>query len=308
MIKKNTDNASNVISFTTIIALFSVYFFWGTTYLAMKFAIETLPPYIMLATRFGVAGLLLYIILRFNKVEAPTKTQWRSAAIIGGILLFLSTGSVLMAETVVPSNIAATVVASVPLWIAFFQWTIFKQGAPGIWTSIGLILGFIGVVILVNSSGSKEGGAPLWGYLVLVFASAMWAIGTLISRILEAPKSPFMAIATQMLCGAFFCFIAGVFKGEISEVNIALLSARSIIAVLYLIIFGSLVGYGSFIWLLKNNSPTLVSTYAYVNPVVAIFMGWALANETLIMRERIAVFVILAAVIAIIKENSRVKK
>ncbi|MCL1940362.1 MAG: EamA family transporter [Synergistaceae bacterium] len=298
----------NTLSMPVVSALFSVYFFWGTTYLAMKFAIETLPPYIMLASRFGLAGAIMYMILRLNKAEAPTKKQWRSAAITGGILLFLSTGSVTLAETVVPSNIAAAVVAGVPLWMVFFQWTIFKQGTPGIWTSLGLILGFIGVAVLVNSSGSKEGASALWGYLLLVFSSAMWALGSLISRVLDTPKSQFMAISTQMLFGAFFCFIAGVLKGEASDINIANFSARSMLAVLYLIVFGSIVGYGSYIWLLRNTSPTLVSTYAYVNPVVAILMGWALAGETLNMQEIIAVFIILTAVIAIIKENSKIKK
>jgi drug/metabolite transporter (DMT)-like permease len=308
MTTNDTHNAVSILSIPVITALLSVYLFWGATYLAMKFAIETLPPYIMLTSRFGFAGLFMYIILRLKNVEAPTKKQWMSAAITGGILLFLATGSVTLAQTTIPSNIAATIIAAVPLWIALFQWTIFKQGSPGIWTSLGLVLGFIGVAMLVSSSGSKEGSGAAWGYFMLVFASAMWAFGSLLSRVLETPKSPFMAISAQMLMGALFCLIAGMLKGEFSVVIIADLSTRSIIAMLYLIIFGSVVAYSAYIWLLKNTSPAIASTYAYVNPVVAILMGWIFAGETLIMQEIFAVFIILVAVMAIIKENSKVKK
>ena len=308
MTKIETNNAVNTLSIPVVAALLSVYFFWGTTYLAMKFAIETFPPYIMLAIRFGAAGSIMYFILRLFKVEAPTKNQWKSAAIVGGVLLFLSTGSINFAQSTVPSNISATVTAAVPLWIALFQWTIFKRGYPGIWTSAGLILGFIGVVLLVSSSGSKESGGALWGYILLIFASSMWAMGSLLSSILDIPKSPLMAISAQMIFGAIFCFIAGALRGEISNINVANLSARSIIALLYLIVFGSFVGYTAYIWLIRNTSPTLASTYAYVNPVVAIILGWVLAGETLTAQEIVAVFIILVAVIAIIKENSRVKK
>jgi drug/metabolite transporter (DMT)-like permease len=305
MITKDTNYAVNTLSIRVVAALLSVYFFWGTTYLAMKFAIETFPPYIMLTVRFGIAGSIMYIILRLHKVEAPTKSQWKSAAIVGGILLFLSTGSISLAQATVPSNISAIVTAAVPLWIALFQWTIFKKGYPGIWTSVGLVLGFIGAVILVSSSGSKESGSALWGYFLLVFASCMWALGSLLSSVLDIPKSPFMAISAQMILGAFFCFIAGTLRGEISDINFANLSARSIIALLYLIIFGSCVGYTSYIWLIRNTSPTLASTYAYVNPVVAIIIGWILAGETLAIHEIAAAIIILVAVIAIIKENSK---
>ena len=307
MTKIETNNSVNTLSFPVVVALLSVYFFWGTTYLAMKFAIETFPPYTMLAIRFGTAGSIMYIILRLYKVETPTKSQWKSAAITGGVLLFLSTGSINFAQSTVPSNIAATVTAAVPLWIALFQWTIFKQGYPGIWTSVGLILGFIGVVFLVSASGSKESGGALWGYLLLIFASSMWAIGSLLSSVLDIPKSPLMAISAQMIFGALFCLLAGVLRGEISDINLANLSARSLLALLYLIIFGSFIGYTAYIWLIRNTSPTLASTYAYVNPVVAIILGWLLAGEKLIAQEIAAVIIILVAVIAIIKANSRVK-
>jgi len=305
MTKKETDNAVNTLSIPVIAALLSVYFFWGTTYIAIKFAIETLPSYTMLGIRFGFAGLIMYVFLRLKNVPTPTKEQWKSAAVIGGILLCLANGSVGLAQTTVPSNITASIIAAVPLWMAFFQCTIFRQSSPKIWTIFGLILGFIGVAILVNSSGSKEGGGALWGYLLLIFATAAWAFGSLISRTLDVPKSPFMAISAQMLMGGLFCLIVGALRGEIAEISIAFLSARSIIAVLYLIVFGSIVAYSAYIWLLRNVSPTLVSTYAFVNPVVAIFMGWVLAGETLIAHEIIAVFVILVAVIAIIRENSK---
>jgi len=308
MIKNDTHNAVNILSIPVIASLFSVYLFWGATYLAMKFAIETFPPYIMLTMRFGFAGLIMYIFLRLKKVESPTGKQWKSAAITGVILLFLATGSVSIAQKTVPSNIAATLIAAVPLWIALLQWTVFKQGSPGTWTSLGLILGFIGVAMLVSSSGSKEGGGAVWGYFMLVFASVSWAFGSLISRVLETPKSPFMAISAQMLMGALFCLIAAVLCGEFSEINIANLSTRSIIAMLYLIIFGSLVAYSAYIWLLINTSPAIASTYAYINPVIAILLGWILAGESLIFQEIIAVFIILVSVMAIIKENSNVKK
>lgn len=295
--------AETTLSIPIIAALVSVYFFWGTTYLAMKYAVETFPPFLMLGVRFGVTGFFMIIVLYLRGTPMPSSIQWGGAFITGAMMLFLGTGCVTLAELEVPSNIAATVIASTPLWMAFFQWALFREGRPPVWNIIGLGVGFIGVIMLIMASGNV--GGSIYGYLLLVFAASMWALGSLISRVIDAPKSPFMSIGAQMFCGGVCCLVAALFTGEFAEADISKFSAVSMFAILYLVMFGSLVGYGSYVWLLRNTSPTLVSTYAYVNPVVAIFMGWLIAGETLNEREIIAALVILASVMAIIKGNMK---
>ena len=279
-------------------AFAALYVIWGSTYLAILFAIETLPPLLMASVRFLTAGGLMYAFLRLRGMEAPTLRQWRSAAIVGGALLMIGNGGVVMSERTVPSGVAALLVAMVPAWMVLLDWLRPGGTRPTAQTLVGLLVGFAGMVLLVGPS-SLGGGVDMGGALLLVVASASWAAGSIYSRRAELPKSPLMATATEMLAGGALLFLAGSLRGELSAVNPEAFSGRSLLALLYLIVFGSLVGFTAYIWLLGVSTPSRVATYAYVNPVVAVFLGWALAGEPITARTLLAAAVIIAAVAVI---------
>jgi len=288
-------------------ALLVVYFLWGGTYIAMKFAIETMPPFLMAGIRFMTAGSIIFIWQLFKGVKNPTIIHWKNAAIVGGLLLLGGNGGVVWAEQSVSSGIAAIIVAMVPLWMALLAWLWQGSNRPNKMVFLGLGLGFIGIIMLVkNSGGEVSNTTAQWiGYIVLVGASICWAAGSLYSRIVTLPSAPFMGIALQMLTGGSFCFLFGIFSGEWMRLDIAQISIHSASALGYLIFFGSIIGFSAYIWLLKVADPTLVSTYAYVNPVVAVILGWWLAGEQLTIQDILAATIILLSVIIISKANSR---
>ncbi|MGB9975995.1 drug/metabolite exporter YedA [Thermovenabulum sp.] len=298
---KTNEVLSNRKKFQVLIALFSVYLFWGGTYLGIKFAIETIPPFIMAGTRFLLAGLILYFWSLLSGYNNPTRKQWFSAGIIGTQLLFFGNGFVVLAEQLVPSGIAATIIATVPLWIILLEWLWKKQKSPNKGVILGIILGFAGILILVtNSSGTpdKNNINPL-GVALLLFASFSWSLGSLSSRTVDQPRSPLLFTAMQMIVGGILLFLASILKGEWAHFNIFDLSFRSFLSLLYLIIFGSIVAYNAYIWLLKNADSALVSTYAFVNPIVAVFIGWLIAGEQLTVNTLIATIIIILSVIII---------
>ena len=291
--------AHRKITLPVMAALGAVYFFWGTTYLGMKFAIETIPPLTMLGMRFGTAGALLYAYKRLRGLPAPTSQEWRGASRVGALMLLGGTGGVVWAEQFVPSNIAAIIIATVPLWILLIRWLIQREGRPGGLSLAGILLGFSGIVLLVASTGSLKAGGNWIGQLALVIAALLWATGSLYSRVATLPKAPLLAISMQMLAGGLFCFVAGGISGEWALLNWSAISLRSLLALAWLVTFGSLVGFSCYIWLLKAADPTLVSTYAYVNPVVAVSLGWFLAGESLNAGSLVATAVIVFSVILI---------
>lgn len=287
-------------------ALLSVYFFWGTTYLAMKFAIETFQPHTMLGIRFVTAGALMFAWSWIRERPSITWKQWRGASIVGGLMLLGGTGGVAWSQQYVPSNIAAIVVAAVPLWIALIRWVALRHDRPGRLTTIGLLLGFAGIIMLVRStSGPTAAQGHLAGLAMLVFASLSWASGSLFSRVADLPGSPVLAISMQMLTGGFFCLIAGLAIGGAEQIDLWSVSLRSAVALGYLVVFGSVIGFSSYIWLLKKTDPALASSYAYVNPVVAIVLGWLLAGESLNSGSLAATGVILLGVILIVRGTVR---
>lgn len=288
-------------------ALGAVYFFWGTTYLAMKFAIETLPPLIMLGLRFTTAGTLMFAWKWIRGEVDTTWRQWRGAAIVGGLMLLGGTGGVAWAEQHIPSNIAAILIATVPLWIALIRWIALRHDRPSTVSTIGLLLGFAGLILLVYSANPSDATARGHeiGLIVLMFAAFFWATGSLVSRTVNLPDSPALAISMQMLTGGLFCLIAGMGMGEGASVHLEAISLKSAAALGYLVIFGSIVGFSSYIWLLKKTDPALASSYAYVNPVVAIALGWLLAGESLNAGSLLAAGIILAAVLLIVRGTAR---
>jgi drug/metabolite transporter (DMT)-like permease len=280
-------------------ALGAVYLLWGSTYLAIRFAIETLPPLLMAGTRFLVAGGLLYGFLRLRGAPGPLRGQWRPAAVVGALMLLGGNGSVSVAEGFIASGAAALLVATVPVWIVLLDWLRPGGIRPRTPVLVGVVTGFLGVAVLIGP-GELGGGAlhPVGAALVL-FAALSWAAGSLYSRHARLPASPLMATAMEMLTGGAIMVGCGLALGEGFRVDTAAISGRSVVALGYLIVAGSLVAFSCYIWLLRNVPASVAATYAYVNPLVAVLLGWALASEPLTPRTWTATAIIIGSVAVI---------
>lgn len=283
-----------------VLAFAAIYTIWGTTYLAIRLAVETIPPFFMAGTRFLIAGLITFAFLRARQVPIPRRLHWRSAAIIGAFLVVGGNGLVTWSEQQVPSSIAALVVATVPLWITVFDWLMYQGGRPGKQVVLGLVLGFIGIGLLIGP-GHFFGTATfdLPSLAILLLAPILWSLGSLYSRRADLPENIFMSTAMEMLAGGVLLMIAGVITGESKELNIAEIATRSVISMLYLTIFGSIVALTAYVWLLKTVDPARVATYTFVNPVIAIFLGWLVLSEPVTSQMLIAVVIIILAVVLI---------
>jgi drug/metabolite transporter (DMT)-like permease len=286
-------------------ALLAVYLIWGSTYLAIRFAVETLPPFLMAGVRFVIAGGILYGWRRAAGFPRPDPGQWRAATVVGGLMLLGGNGGVVWAQQWVASGTAALIVASVPLWMVILDWLRPGGRPPGAGVWAGLIVGLAGVALLLD--GGDQHVRYSAGWLVLVLASISWAVGSLYSRTARLP-APLLATGMQMLAGGALLLLAGVLTGELRGLDPAAFSTRSVLALLYLIVFGALIGYSAYVWLLRVTTPALASTYAYVNPAVAVFLGWLLAGETLTTRVVLASVVIVGAVALITRVRVRPRR
>ena len=292
-----------------ILAAFAaVYVVWGSTYLAIRVAIDTMPPFLMAGVRFLVAGGLLYAWARSRGAPAPTRRHWIAATIVGGFLLLGGNGGVVWAEQRVSSGVASLLVATVPLWIVLFEWL--RGGKrPGVGTAAGVVLGLAGLAILVEPGSLVAGGRiDTVGAIVLVIASLSWSVGSLYSRSHKSAETPLLGSATQMLMGGALLLVFSLLSGDAMRLDLGSVTVVSALALVYLIAFGSLVGYTAYIWLLGVTAPSRVATYAYVNPVVAVFLGWLILDEPVTSRVLIAAGVIVAAVALITTTVSGAKK
>ena len=282
------------------LAFLAIYTIWGSTYLAIRIAIETLPPFLMAGIRFLIAGAALYLWTRLRGAPSPTRPNWKAATIIGGLLLLGGNGGVVWAEQYVPSGLTAVLITTVPLWMALLEWKRYDRTRPAVPIVLGLILGFAGVVLLVGPEELAGSGAiNRVGATVLILASLSWAIGSLYSRKAPLPTSPLQSTAMEMLAGGLLLSAAGLVSREWVGFQPSEASFRSLISLAYLVVFGSLVGFTSYIFLLKATTPAKVSTYAYVNPIIAVILGWAIAQEELTLRTLVAAAIIVAAVVVI---------
>jgi drug/metabolite transporter (DMT)-like permease len=293
------------------LALIVVYITWGSTYLAIRFAVETMPPYLMAGARFLLSGLILYIWRRLAGDPAPTRLQWRSSAIVAIFLLIGGNGSVTWAEQHVASGIAALVVGSAPIWMVLIdalvplsslrrgsQGSSFTHGIAARLTYAGLFLGFLGIILLIGPFeilGSAQNLNPL-GVGVLLLAAVSWAVGSLYNRGAGLPDSPLLGSGMEMLVGGAGMLLLGSLLGEWNGLQLSAVSSASLWGLAYLIICGSLMGYVAYTWLLRNAPTPLVSTYAYVNPLIAIFVGNLIAQEPLNSRILFASAIIIGAV------------
>jgi drug/metabolite transporter (DMT)-like permease len=288
-----------------LLAFLAVYTIWGSTYLAIRFAVATMPPFLMAGVRFLVAGAILYLWLRLRGAERPKLIHWRSALDIGALLLLGGNGGVSWAEVHVPSGLAALLVAAVPLWMALFDWLRPGGIRPTGLTLLGLLIGFAGVALLASQAEASGTGPQLIGILALLVATCCWAIGSLYARSAPVPAMPLLGTGMEMLAGgAALVLVAGV-TGEFGQVHFAAISLKSLLALAFLIIFGSLIGYSSYVWLLRHVSAARVSTYAYVNPVVAVFLGWAFASEPITWVTLVSAAVIISSVALITISRGR---
>jgi drug/metabolite transporter (DMT)-like permease len=289
-----------------VLAFLAVYVIWGSTYLAIRIAIESLPPLLMAGVRFIVAGGILYLWARARGVPAPRRVQWRSAAVIGGFLLLGGNGGVVWAEQRVPSGLTALLIAAVPLWMSLLAWLRGMAGRPTGRIGAGLLLGMLGVGLLVGlRTPEGTGNVDPTGAVVLVLASLSWAWGSLSSRRADLPSSPFLATAMEMLCGGVLLLLAGLARGEAAGLDLGAITPRSVLALVYLLVFGAIVAFTAYIYLLGATTPARVSTYAFVNPVVAVFLGWLVAGEPLSARTLVAAAVILTGVVLIVTASPR---
>lgn len=289
-----------------LLAFAAVYVLWGSTYLAIRFGVETIPPFMMAGMRFAVAGLLLYAWARLRGAPRPSGKEWRSAAVIGLLLLFVANGGVTWAEQRVPSGIAALLAATVPLWIVILDWTLHGGARPRPGVAAGLTVGFAGVLMLVGPDqllGDRR--FDMAGIGVLLVAAVSWATGSLYSRRAVLPASPLLATSMEMLSGAAALFLLAGLTGEFQRFNPQAVSVRSWLSVAYLSVFGSIIGFSAYVWLLRVAHASRVATYAYVNPVIAIVLGWSLAGEAFTLQMLLAAGVIVLAVVLIISSQSR---
>lgn len=284
----------------TVLAFLAVYLFWGGTYLGMKFALVDFTPAVMGGIRHMSAGLILFSVGRLRKDPLPTLNQIKNAAIVGTLLLLIGNGLVAWAEQRVPSAIASLMISAVPLWIALINWRLGDKKKPTLPQMIGIVLGLFGISILVfKSSTSPLEGFDLIGLLALLAASISWSFGSLYSRFAKLPTSAFNNISIQMMTGGFFLLVIAFASGDWWKTDFTAIHSTSLWAMGYLIIFGSVIAYSSYIWLMKNVNPAWVSTYAFVNPIVAVTLGWAIGNEVLTPTSLLSAGIILIAVIII---------
>ena len=290
-----------------IIALMIIYIVWGSTYLGIRFAIETMPPFWMAGVRFLMAGAALYLIAQWRENARPTARQWFHAMWIGTLMFGAGNGLVSWAEQTVPSGLAALIIGTVPLWMAFMDSAFFRAARPSARVAAGLLAGVIGVGLLIDPRSDVEGAVNPLGAAALLTACLSWSYASLRSRTLDLPKSPFVTAGMQMLGGGLAMLVISTLLGDWSRVRIDEISVKSLVALLYLIIFGSMLALSAFTWLLRNCSISTVSTYAYVNPVIAVVLGAWFGREQLTVRTGIAGGMIVLAVAVIVAQRSRSK-
>jgi drug/metabolite transporter (DMT)-like permease len=306
-------NNTNKRNLAVLVAAFAaVYIFWGSTYLAIKYAIETLPPFLMAGSRFVVAGVILMVWARFAKdYEKPKAAHWKTSFIVGTLLLLGGNGGVVFAEHHISSSLAALLVATEPFWIVLLSWLWLKKSRPNLKTILGIGVGFFGVWMLINgqttSGAGGYGSMQFFGTIAVMAAALSWATGSIYGLRAPVPKSSILTAGMQMFAGGLVLLLVSLISGEMFKFDIAQVSSNSVYGVIYLIIFGSLIGFTAYSWLLKNAQPAMVATYAYVNPIVAVFLGWLIAGESFTGQMLIGATVIVGSVVLITSHDKNDK-
>jgi drug/metabolite transporter (DMT)-like permease len=276
-----TPTTTSHASKAALIAAFAaIYLVWGSTYLAIRVVVETLPPFLSGAFRFLVAGAALIAFLAWRGVPLPTRAQWQHATVTGLLLLVGGNGLVVWAEKTIPSGLTALLIALTPVWFALLDWLRPAGARPQLKTVVGIVVGLGGVILLVSPQGPATRTASHWlGALAIIAAGISWASGSLYSKYKPNNASPWMNSAAQMICGGAGLLMLALLFGEPFTTDWSRVTGRSVVALGYLIVFGSWIGFSAYVFLLKYSTPSRASTYAYVNPVIALFLGWLLLDE-----------------------------
>src|SRR3954462_14203181 len=281
-----------------------VYVVWGSTYLAIRVAVETMPPLLMGAARFTTAGLLLYLVARARgapSVRTLSRPQLGACWLVGSLLAAGGNGVVNVAEQYIPSSLAALVISSVPLWVV-----VMRRGTggrvPGL-TLAGVGVGFCGVALLLLPGGATDNTKPI-GFVLVVFAAFSWALGSFSSRRMPLHRDALLSTSVQMAGGGLTMLVLGLALGEAGDVHPGRISADSLLAFAYLIFIGSFVAYTAYVWLLQNAPISKVTTYAYVNPVIAIFLGWSILSENVTATMLVGAVVIVCSVAATVRRET----
>jgi drug/metabolite transporter (DMT)-like permease len=296
-----------------LIALLTVYVIWGSTYLGIRLAIASIPPFFMAGTRYLAAGVAMFLFALFRGAKMPSPVEWRDALILGGCLLLGGNGGVTFAEQYVPSGTAALLVATVPVFLTIFAWATKLGPRPSVMVSVGLLLGLLGVSILSRPSPQSTASSSNqfhWyvGIIALLVAAAVWAWGSLYSRKAAHPSSPIVGVGIQMICGGALLLLVSISTGEAGRVDLGRVTAESFLAWLYIVVFGAIIAFTAYIWLTRVISPALLGTYAFVNPVVAVLLGWAIAGEQLDSRTISGAAVIVVAVVLLVVFTNRTNR
>ncbi len=284
---------------TFLLAFAAIYLIWGSTFLGIHYAIQTIPPFLMAALRFLSAGLILFILARATGARLPRRAYWQAAAVAGVAMLVGGNGAVTWAQQRVPSGIAALLVAVVPLWMVLLDWLWRGNGRPRREVFVGLAFGLVGIGLLVGPGSLAGEGVDPIGAMALVFGSLAWAFGSLYAQKSRLPVAPMMTTAMQMLAGGLGLALLSGMSGEWGSFQVSQVSTTSMVALAYLSLLGGVVAFTAYTWLLHHTTSARVATYAYVNPVVAVLLGWTLAGEALTPRVLAAAGVIVAAVVLI---------
>ena len=289
-----------------ILAFTAIYLIWGSTYLGIRVAVESMPPFLMAGTRFLIAGTVLFTWLKLRGAAWPTAYQWRVNTVIGTFLLLGGNGAVVWAEQYVPSGTTALIIGVGPLFIVLTEWAWPGGTRPSTNTFAALLLGFVGVTWLAAPwENTSRGGLHLGGVAAILSGCVCWGIGSIYSRHSKHGADSFVASALQMLGGGAALLLVALLHGDFTTLNFSAITPRAWGAYVYLIGAGSLIGFSTFVWLMKHSTPARVSTYAYVNPIVAVFLGWLLLGEPIGPRTLVASVIIIAAVVIITVQKNK---
>jgi drug/metabolite transporter (DMT)-like permease len=282
-------------------AFAAVYFLWGANFLAIRYAVEAIPPLLLMGVRSVLAGLCLYAWARWRGAERPTPKHWRSALLVGGLLFLGCHGLLAWAQRRVPSGVAAVLMATLPVWMVLLDWWVAGARRPGARVWAGLLLGLFGLVVLVGPGGLRtESSLDLLGVLALLVSAFAWAAGSIAARLRPLPSSVVLATGLELLAGGALLGLASALTGEASGFDVRTVPARAMLSFAYMVGASSLLAFTAFVWLLRVSTPTRVASYAFVNPLVAVLLGWAVGGEALTARLGVASALIVAGVAAIV--------
>jgi len=286
----------------------AIYLIWGSTFLAIRWAVETIPPFPMMAARCLAGGGVLLALSRMREPGScwPTMRQWLGASGVGMLLFVGCHGLLAREEQHVPSGVAALFLATIPLFVPLLAWRLTGAGRPSLRTSLALAGGFAGVALLVAAQGAGNGSLSAGDAVLLLVSAFSWAAGTIATRLVPMPDAPLAAAAAPLLAGAVALTVISLASGEAGDVSVAAVSGRSLFGLGYLIVMGTVVTFAAYVWLLRHVPPTRVATYAFVNPAVAVVLGWGIAGESLSAGTMLATLVIVAAVAVAVSDTSRV--